>query len=129
MAVNFSNQMKASPPALWLYRTQQSYVGQNGYSLRMEGLEPGFNDNALTGDTIHGAPYVSPVLARVNGSNREAWAARPYGRRLRTSRIDSMKDGQLLFSYYPDQCWLKKSSYINCGSGTVATASKSTTNR
>jgi hypothetical protein len=37
-----------------------------------------------------------------------------------------MKDGQLLFSYYPDQRWLTSSSYINCGSGTVASASKTT---
>ena len=40
--------------------------------------------------------------------------------------IDSMKDGQLLFSYYPDQRWLKSSSYINCGSGTVASSEQAT---
>ena len=68
MAVNFSNQNESFATSLGLYRTQQSYVGQNGYSLRMEGLEPGFNDNAFDrAIVIHGAPYVSPVLARANG--------------------------------------------------------------
>jgi hypothetical protein len=129
MAVNFSNQNESFATSLGLYRTQASYVGQNGYSLRMEGLEPGFNDNAFDrAIVIHGAPYVSPVLARANGRIGRSLgcpAVRPaVARRL----IDSMKDGQLLFSYYPDQRWLKSSSYINCSGATVASAGK-TTNR
>ncbi|MBK5351657.1 murein L,D-transpeptidase catalytic domain family protein [Pseudomonas sp. TH41] len=125
MAVNFSNQNESFATSLGLYRTQSSYVGQNGYSLRMEGLEPGFNDNAFDrAIVIHGAPYVSPVLARANGRIGRSLgcpAVRPaIARRL----IDSMKDGQLLFSYYPDQRWLKSSAYINCSGATMATASK-----
>ena len=127
MAVNFSNQNESFATSLGLYRTQASYVGQNGYSLRMEGLEPGFNDNAFDrAIVIHGAPYVSPVLARANGRIGRSLgcpAVRPaVARRL----IDSMKDGQLLFSYYPDQRWLKSSSYINCSGATVASAGKTT---
>lgn len=127
MATLFSNQNESFATSLGLFRTQESYLGQNGYSLRMEGLEPGFNDNAFDrAIVIHGAPYVSPVLARINGRIGRSLgcpAVRPaIARRL----IDSMKDGQLLFSYYPDQRWLKSSSYINCGSGTVATREKST---
>ena len=62
MAVNFSNQNESFATSLGLYRTQQSYVGQNGYSLRMEGLEPGFNDNAFDrAIVIHGCLlYTSP---------------------------------------------------------------------
>jgi hypothetical protein len=35
-----------------------------------------------------------------------------------------MKNGQLLFSYYPDQRWLKSSAYINCSGATMATSAK-----
>jgi hypothetical protein len=127
MATQFSNQNESFATSLGLFRTQESYRGQNGYSLRMEGLEPGFNDNAFDrAIVIHGAPYVSPVLARANGRIGRSLgcpAVRPaIARRL----IDSMKDGQLLFSYYPDQRWLKSSSYINCGSGTVESSDKAT---
>lgn len=124
MAVKFSNQNESFATSLGLYRTQSSYVGQNGYSLRMEGLEPGFNDNAFErAIVIHGAPYVSPVLARANGRIGRSLGCPAVRPAIAHKLIDSMKDGQLLFSYYPDQRWLKSSSYINCGGGTVAAAS------
>ncbi|CAI8885664.1 Ykud domain-containing protein [Pseudomonas sp. IT-P44] len=130
MAVKFSNQNESFATSLGLYRTQSSYVGQNGYSLRMEGLEPGFNDNAFDrAIVIHGAPYVSPVLARANGRIGRSLGCPAVRPAIAHKLIDSMKDGQLLFSYYPDQRWLKKSSYINCGSRTVASTAKPSTNR
>lgn len=130
MAVNFSNQNESFATSLGLYRTQQSYVGQNGYSLRMEGLEPGFNDNAFDrAIVIHGAPYVSPVLARANGRIGRSLGCPAVRPAIAHKLIDSMKGGQLLFSYYPDQRWLKTSSYINCGSGTMAAADKVTSKR
>lgn len=125
MAVNFSNQNESFATSLGLYRTQSSYVGQNGYSLRMEGLEPGFNDNAFDrAIVIHGAPYVSPVLARANGRIGRSLGCPAVRPAIAHRLIDSMKDGQLLFSYYPDQRWLKSSAYINCSGATMATASK-----
>ena len=123
MAVNFSNQNESFATSLGLYRTQSSYVGQNGYSLRMEGLEPGFNDNAFDrAIVIHGAPYVSPVLARANGRIGRSLGCPAVRPAIAHKLIDSMKEGQLLFSYYPDKRWLKSSSFINCGSGTMASA-------
>lgn len=125
MAVNFSNQNESFATSLGLYRTQSSYVGQNGYSLRMEGLERGFNDNAFDrAIVIHGAPYVSPVLARANGRIGRSLGCPAVRPAIAHRLIDSMKDGQLLFSYYPDQRWLKASSYINCSGATVAAASE-----
>lgn len=126
MAVKFSNQNESFATSLGLYRTQSSYVGQNGYSLRMEGLEPGFNDNAFErAIVIHGAPYVSPVLARANGRIGRSLGCPAVRPAIAHKLIDSMKDGQLLFSYYPDQRWLKSSSFVNCGGATVADASGS----
>ncbi|WPN49016.1 MULTISPECIES: murein L,D-transpeptidase catalytic domain family protein [unclassified Pseudomonas] len=127
MATLFSNQNESHATSLGLFRTQQSYRGQNGYSLRMEGLEPGFNDNAFDrAIVIHGAPYVSPVLARANGRIGRSLGCPAVRPAIAHQLIDSMKDGQLLFSYYPDQRWLKSSSYINCGGDTVASSDKTT---
>ncbi|WP_223454391.1 MULTISPECIES: murein L,D-transpeptidase catalytic domain family protein [unclassified Pseudomonas] len=127
MATLFSNRNESHATSLGLFRTQQSYLGQNGYSLRMEGLEPGFNDNAFDrAIVIHGAPYVSPVLARANGRIGRSLGCPAVRPAIAHRLIDSMKDGQLLFSYYPDQRWLKSSSYINCGGDTVASREKST---
>jgi len=127
MATWFSNQNESFATSIGLFRTQESYRGQNGYSLRMEGLEPGFNDNAFDrAIVIHGAPYVSPVLARANGRIGRSLGCPAVRPAIAHRLIDSMKDGQLLFSYYPDQRWLKSSSYINCGGGTVASSDKPT---
>lgn len=127
MATLFSNRNESHATSLGLFRTQESYRGQNGYSLRMEGLEPGFNDNAYDrAIVIHGAPYVSPVLARANGRIGRSLGCPAVRPAIAHRLIDSMKDGQLLFSYYPDQRWLKSSSYINCGSDTVASRDKAT---
>jgi len=127
MATLFSNLNESHATSLGLFRTQGSYRGQNGYSLRMEGLEPGFNDNAFDrAIVIHGAPYVSPVLARANGRIGRSLGCPAVRPAIAHRLIDSMKDGQLLFSYYPDPRWLKSSSYINCGGGTVASREKST---
>ncbi|MDN4547689.1 MULTISPECIES: murein L,D-transpeptidase catalytic domain family protein [unclassified Pseudomonas] len=127
MATLFSNKNESHATSLGLFRTQQSYRGQNGYSLRMEGLEPGFNDNAFDrAIVIHGAPYVSPVLARANGRIGRSLGCPAVRPAIAQKLIDSMKDGQLLFSYYPDQRWLKSSSYINCGGNTVASSDKTT---
>ncbi|MGH8350819.1 MAG: murein L,D-transpeptidase catalytic domain family protein [Pseudomonas sp.] len=129
MATLFSNRNESHATSLGLFRTQESYRGQNGYSLRMEGLEPGFNDNAYDrAIVIHGAPYVSPVLARANGRIGRSLGCPAVRPAIAHRLIDSMKDGQLLFSYYPDQRWLKSSSYINCGD-TVASREKSTSSQ
>ena len=130
MATLFSNRNESHATSLGLFRTQESYRGQNGYSLRMEGLEPGFNDNAFDrAIVIHGAPYVSPVLARANGRIGRSLGCPAVRPAIAHRLIDSMKDGQLLFSYYPDQRWLKSSSYINCGGDTVASREKSTSSQ
>ena len=97
MARQFSNQNASYATSLGLYRTQSSYVGHNGYSLRMEGLEPGFNDNALDrAIVIHGAPYVSPDLARANGRIGRSLGCPAVRPAIAHQLIDSMKEGQLL---------------------------------
>lgn len=129
MASQFSNQNESKATSLGLYRTGATYLGHNGYSLRMEGLEPGFNDHALDrGIVIHGAPYVSPDLARSNGRIGRSLGCPAVRPAIAHPLIDSMKEGQLLFSYYPDQRWLNASSFINCNGATVADTSRADSN-
>lgn len=128
MASQFSNQNESMATSLGLYRTRATYLGHNGYSLRMEGLEPGFNDHALDrAIVIHGAAYVSGDLARSNGRIGRSLGCPAVRPAIAHQLIDSMKDGQLLFSYYPDQRWLNASSFINCNNSTVADTAKPVT--
>ena len=52
----FSNADGTHMSSLGLFVTRDSYVGSNGYSLRLDGLDPGLNDHALArAIVIHGA--------------------------------------------------------------------------
>src|SRR5215210_7195151 len=56
----FSNEADTHRSSIGLFETRETYIGRNGYSLRLEGLDAGFNDHAFERAIVmHGAPYVS----------------------------------------------------------------------
>lgn len=115
LASRFSNVEGSHKSSIGLFRTQESYVGKHGYSLRMDGLEPGINDQARQrAIVIHSADYVDPDwIARYGriGRSQGCPAVRPEVAKL---VVDSLKGGQFMFSYYPDDHWLATSAYLNC---------------
>ncbi|HEY0288075.1 MAG TPA: murein L,D-transpeptidase catalytic domain family protein [Pseudomonas sp.] len=130
MAKQFSNRNQSMASSLGLYSTRSTYIGHNGYSLRMEGLEPGFNDNALDRAlVIHGAPYVDQNLARTQGRIGRSLGCPAVRPAIAHQVIDALKEGQLLFSYYPEPSWLGKSAFVNCARDTVASTAGSNTSR
>ena len=67
-ATRFSNAEGSHQTSLGLFRTADTYVGGNGYSLRLDGLETGVNDRARERAIVmHGAPYVSEANVRTVG--------------------------------------------------------------
>ncbi|PMY65553.1 MULTISPECIES: murein L,D-transpeptidase catalytic domain family protein [Pseudomonas] len=120
-ATQFSNRMGSFQSSLGLFRTQESYEGSHGYSLRMDGLEPGFNDLARDRDiVIHAADYVSPLWSRRQGRIGRSLGCPAVRPQVARQVIDRLKDGQFMFSWYPDQRWLKSSPYLNCQPRQVA---------
>jgi hypothetical protein len=115
MAVHFSNKDKSHQSSLGLFRTAGTYIGKNGYSLRMQGLEPGTNDAAMARAIVmHGAPYVNVQTARTRGRLGRSWGCPAVRPEIARQVIDSLKNGQMIFSYYPDSNWLAKSPFIHC---------------
>ena len=120
LANAFSNVEGSFKSSLGLFSAAETYVGGNGYSLRMDGLEPGFNDRARERLlVIHGADYVNPVQAKKQGRLGRSYGCPALRRAVADGVIDSLKDGQLVFAYYPDTKWLGSSRFLNC----AATAS------
>jgi hypothetical protein len=120
LAANFSNESGSYASSLGLFRTRDTYVGRNGYSLRMQGLEPGFNDNAMSrAIVIHGADYVSDAFVRKAGRIGRSLGCPAVRRKVAHALIDTIQDGQFVFSYYPDPQWLARSQLVNCD-GSVA---------
>ena len=121
LATRFSNSEGSHQSSLGLFRTAESYQGKHGYSLRMDGLEPGINDRARErAIVIHSASYVDPRLVRSQGRIGRSLgcpAVRPeVGRMV----VDQLKGGQFMFSWYPDRRWLQNSAYLNCKPQRVA---------
>lgn len=123
MAVRFSNDADSRESSLGLFVTDEPYVGANGYSLRLDGLEPGFNDRARERAIVmHGAPYVDADLAATQGRIGRSWGCPALRPAVASQVIDRIRGGSVIFSYYPDPNWLRTSRFLNgCGSSAIAT--------
>jgi hypothetical protein len=110
----FSNTPNSKATSLGLFRTENPYYGSNGYSLRLTGLDIGYNDNAMSrAIVIHGAPYVSEKAAKGNRIGR-SWGCPAVAKELAKPIINTIKEGDLVFAYYPDKQWIKDSKFLNC---------------
>jgi hypothetical protein len=122
-ATKFSNAPDSLASSLGLFRTSDTYTGKNGYSLRMTGLEPGVNDQAMArAIVIHGAAYVNEAMAKVAGRIGRSWGCPAVRTAIAHKLIDALKGGQMVFSYYPDKRWLTSSNYLKCTNGQLAKA-------
>lgn len=125
----FSNQQDSLASSLGLFRTLGSYQGSNGYSLRMSGLEPGINDQAeARAIVMHGAPYVNGHFLKTTGRLGRSHGCPAVRPEIAQAMIDTMKDGQYVFAYYPDRKWLRSSQYLGCTSQPMTTARSSSAN-
>jgi hypothetical protein len=116
VAQHFSNIEGSKMSSLGLYQTAETYYGSNGYSLRLRGLDAGFNDNALSRAIVmHGAPYVSEAIAERLGRLGRSWGCPAVRPEVARTVIDTLKGGALLFAYYPDRKWLSESPMLRCG--------------
>ncbi len=100
MAASFSNDPDSHKSSLGLFRTGEAYVGSNGYSLRLDGLDRGLNDRARErAIVIHGAPYVNAATARANGYLGRSWGCPAVRPAIARQLIDTVKGGGLLYAY------------------------------
>ncbi len=114
-ATSFSNNPDSHQTSLGLFVTDQPYVGKNGYSLRMDGLDEGINDRARErAIVIHGADYVSETFAKAQGRLGRSWGCPAVRGVVAKTLIDRVRGGGLVFAYYPDPQFLAESKYVQC---------------
>jgi hypothetical protein len=117
LATKFSNKVDSRQSSIGLFVTDAPYVGSNGYSLRLDGLDVGFNDRARDRAIVmHGAPYVNPEIAAAQGRIGRSWGCPALRTAIAKKVIDRIRGGSVIFSYYPDRDWLQTSRFLNCGS-------------
>ena len=114
LATQFSNVPESNQSSLGLFRTGEAYIGKHGLSLRLDGLERGINDRARErAIVIHGADYVNASTAQAQGRLGRSLGCPAVRPDIAPRLIDAVKDGGLLFAYYPQQSWLTSSTYLN----------------
>ncbi len=116
---DFSNRTGSHRSSVGTFVTEGSYVGVRGIARRLVGLEPGINDHARRrGIVIHGSPGVSAARARLGKMGRtEGCPAVPResARRL----IDLLREGSVVFIWYPDRTLLQASEFVDRGAATL----------
>lgn len=112
-ATNFSNTESSLQSSLGFYITDATYDGENGYSLRLLGMDKGFNDAAYRRAIVmHGADYVSEDFAAMHKRIGRSWGCPAVPRDLTQPIINTIKGRNLLFIYYPDQNYLSRSEWL-----------------
>lgn len=110
---SFSNQPESLKSSIGVFVTEDIYSGKHGGSLRVQGLESGFNSNAFSRDIVfHGAAYVSGAIAKTGKIGR-SWGCWAVSQDIIPSLIKTIKNKVLVVAYYPDKKWLNTSNFLN----------------
>ncbi|AYN00592.1 murein L,D-transpeptidase catalytic domain family protein [Chryseobacterium sp. 3008163] len=112
-ATNFSNTESSLQSSMGFYITESTYNGDNGYSLKLLGMDRGFNDAAYKRAVVmHGADYVSDEFAAAHKRIGRSWGCPAIPRSLTEPIINTIKGKNCLFIYYPDENYLSSSEWL-----------------
>jgi len=112
-ATNFSNTESSLQSSMGFFITESTYNGDNGYSLKLLGMDKGFNDAAYKRAVVmHGADYVSEEFAAVHKRIGRSWGCPAIPRSLTEPIINTIKGKNCLFIYYPDENYLSSSEWL-----------------
>jgi hypothetical protein len=113
-ATKFSNRPESLQSSLGFYVTADTYIGKHGLSLRMRGVDPGYNDKALMRTiVIHGAAYVDGDRVKAGGYMGRSWGCPAVPQEESASIINTIKNGTCLFIYHPGKNYLQGSKILN----------------
>ncbi|MDQ0476765.1 MULTISPECIES: murein L,D-transpeptidase catalytic domain family protein [Chryseobacterium] len=112
-AQKFSNTESSLQSSLGFFITESTYNGSNGYSLKLEGMDSGYNDAAFRRAIVmHGADYVSEGFIKNQKRIGRSWGCPAVPRALAEPIINTIKGKNCLFIYYPDNQYLSSSKWL-----------------
>lgn len=113
-ATSFSNEPGSNKSSLGFYVTAETYSGSKGFSLRLEGMEKGFNENLRKRAVVmHGADYVSEDWIKSYGRLGRSQGCPALPQNMTSTVINTIKDRTAIFAFYDDSKYLTASDYVN----------------
>jgi hypothetical protein len=113
-AMKFSNTENSHQSSLGFYVTEDTYIGDNGYSLKLNGMDVGYNDAAYDRAIVmHGADYVCDSYIRDNKRLGRSWGCPAVPATTAKNIINTIKNKTCLYIYYPNKSYLAKSVWLN----------------
>jgi hypothetical protein len=111
----FSNKFNSKASSIGVYQTEQAYYGRDGLSLRLDGLDRSFNDNASNRSVVmHSGWYVEEGFIKKYGRPGRSWGCPALPLENSQAIINTIKDKSLMVIYYPSDVWFAKSKFLNC---------------
>lgn len=113
-ARSFSNSPESLKSSLGFYVTRDTYTGAHGLSLKIDGLEKGFNDKAGERNiVVHGCEYLGNGFLRNNNFSGRSWGCPAVPANQTAEVINTIKGGTCLFIYHPTKQYLAGSKVLN----------------
>ncbi len=113
-AQSFSNDENSHQSSLGFYVTGTTYNGEHGISLRLNGMDNGFNDAALSrGIVVHGAGYVSERYIAGNSKLGRSWGCPAVSDKLKLPIIKAIQGGTCLFISHSDNYYQRTAYWLN----------------
>lgn len=112
IAKHFSNVPGSYESSIGVYLTGNTYNGIAGRSMRLYGLDKGFNNNVFKRDIVmHPAWFVSKSFVEKYGRVGRTYGCFGLSERLAPKIIPLIKNGTVMVAYYPNRKWLDSSLY------------------
>lgn len=111
-ATRFSNREASHQSSLGFYVTGEVYYGKHGRSLRLDGMDPGFNNNARRrAIVLHGADYVSQGFIDRTGRLGRSFGCPAVPAALSDDIIDRISNKTVMFIHGTGTGY--RSEYLN----------------
>jgi len=114
-ARSFSNVEGSYKSSLGFYITEHPITGSHtGFSLLIDGVEKGINDNAVQrAIIIHAAEYATENFIKKYGRLGRSYGCPSVPPEMNKPIIDAIQGGTCLFLYNPDKEYISKSALLN----------------
>lgn len=111
-AEKFSNVPNSNMSSLGFYVTDKTYYGKHGLSLKLQGMDKGFNTNAMKrAIVVHGADYATENFIKQYGRLGRSLGCPALPSEISKEVINVIKDETVLFVHHKEQSYT--SDYLN----------------